>query len=128
MSRPVLDSSALLAVLNDESGAEKLTVTLLSDAIISTVNLAEVQSKLVEYGIDTEEAWEAAVSSIGEAAVFTSEQARIAGSLISQTRSLGLSLGDRACLALAIARKAPVYTADTTWKKLKLNLQIHFIR
>ena len=45
-----------------------------------------------------------------------------------QTRALGLSLGDRACLALAVALNAPVYTADRTWKKLKLGTRIHVIR
>ncbi len=126
----MLDASALLAILNDEPGAEKLTSPpdLLSDAAISTVNLAEVHSKLVGHGIDEAEAWEAALSPIRDVMVFTSEQARIAGGLISRTRSLGLSLGDRACLALGVALKAPVYTADKDWKKLKLGIRIHVIR
>ena len=126
----MLDASALLAILNDEPGADKLTsqLDLLSDAAISTVNLAEVHGKLVGHGIDEEEAWEAARSPVREVMVFTSEQARIAGGLISQTRSLGLSLGDRACLALAVALKAPVYTADKDWKNLKLGIRIHVIR
>ena len=126
----MLDASALLAILNDEPGAEKLTsqLDLLSDAAISTVNLAEVHSKLVGHGIDEEEAWAAALSPVREVMVFTSEQARIAGGLISQTRSLGLSLGDRACLALGVALKAPVYTADKDWKNLKLGIRIHVIR
>ena len=130
MSRVVLDASALLAILNDEPGAEKLTSQsdLLSNTAISTVNLAEVHGKLVGHGIDQEEAWEAALSPIREVVVFTSEQAKIAGGLISQTRSLGLSLGDRACLALGVALKAPVYTADRNWKNLKLGIRIHVIR
>jgi len=130
MSRIVLDASALLAVLNVEAGAEKLTMQsgLLDDAAISTVNLAEVHSKLVDHGIDKDEAWEAALSPVREIMVFTSEQARIAGGLISQTSALGLSLGDRACLALGIALKAPVYTADKGWKDLKLGIRIHVIR
>ena len=128
MSRIVLDASALLAVLNREPGAEKLTPQLLSAATSSTVNLAEVQSKLVSRGIGPDEAWEAALSPIREAAVFTGEQAKIAGSLIAQTSSFGLSLGDRACLALGIALKAPVYTADRSWKNLKLGVRIHLVR
>jgi PIN domain nuclease of toxin-antitoxin system len=48
--------------------------------------------------------------------------------LVAQTRALGLSLGDRACLALGLALKAPVYTADKSWKKLKVNVRIHVIR
>jgi PIN domain nuclease of toxin-antitoxin system len=124
----VLDASALLAVLNREPGAEKLTPQLLSAAISSTVNLAEVQSKLVSRGIKPDEAWEATISPIRESAVFTDEQAKIAGSLIARTSAFGLSLGDRACLALGIALKAPVYTADRSWKNLKLGVRIHPVR
>jgi len=128
VSRIVLDASALLAVLNGEPGAEQLTPDLLSIATSSTVNLAEVQSKLVSRGIDPEDAWAAASSPILEAMVFTTEQAKITGSLVAQTSKLGLSLGDRACLALGISLKAPVYTADRLWKNLKLGIQIHVVR
>jgi PIN domain nuclease of toxin-antitoxin system len=128
VSRVVLDASALLAVLNRERGAEKLTPPLLSAAISSTVNLAEVQSKLVSRGINPDEAWEATVSPIREAAAFTDQQAKIAGSLIAQTSAFGFSLGDRACLALGIALKAPIYTADRSWKNLKLGIRIHVVR
>lgn len=128
MSRIVLDASALLALLNREPGGEKLTPQLLSAATSSTVNLAEVQSKLVSRGLKPDEAWEATLSPIREAAVFTSEQAKIAGSLIARTSAFGLSLGDRACLALGIALKAPVYTADRSWKNLKLGIRIHLVR
>ena len=128
MSKVVLDASALLAVLNNEPGSDKLTPELLSDAASSTVNLAEVHSKLVSAGGDPDEAWEDTLSPIREAIPFTSEQAQIVGSLITQTRSLGLSLGDRACLALGLVLKAPVYTADKSWKSLKLGIHIHVIR
>jgi ribonuclease VapC len=128
VSRIVLDASALLVVLNGEPGADKLTPQLLNAATSSTVNLAEVQSKLVSRGIDPEDAWGATLSPIRDATAFTDEQAKIAGSLVAQTSSLGLSLGDRACLALGIALKAPVYTADRLWKNLKLGIRIHVIR
>ena len=64
----MLDASALLAILNDEPGSEKLTsqLDLLSNAAISTVNLAEVHSKLVAHGMDDDEAWEAALSPVRE--------------------------------------------------------------
>jgi ribonuclease VapC len=128
VSRIVLDASALLALLNREPGADKLTPQLLRTASASTVNLAEVQSKLISRGIDPEDAWEAALSPIHEIEPFTPEQAKTAGSLIRQTKALGLSIGDRACLALAIALKAPVYTADRLWKNLKLGIPIHLVR
>ena len=128
MSKVVLDASALLALLNQEPGAEKLTAEILRDATASTVNLAEVQTKLVREGGDPDEAWELAVAPISEAEPFTREHAKIAGTLVRQTRPLGLSLGDRACLALAMTLNAPVYTTDKDWKNLKLGIPIHVLR
>jgi PIN domain nuclease of toxin-antitoxin system len=128
MSRIVLDASALLAVLNTEPGADKLTPELLITAVSSTVNLAEVQSKLVNRGLSPASAWAAALVPVEEAIPFTSEHAKVAGSMIAETCALGLSLGDRACLALGLALQAPVYTADRSWKSLKLGVRIHVIR
>ncbi len=128
MSRAVLDASALLAVLNQEPGAERLSLELLSESAISTVNLAEVHAKLVARGGDPEEAWEDTMSAGAEPVPFTAQHAKIAGGLVAQTRALGLSLGDRACLALGLALKAPVYTAERSWKKLKLDVRIQVIR
>jgi len=118
----------MLAVLNDEPGCEKMTLEMLSRAVGSTVNLAEVHAKLVSRGGDPDEAWEDALSAIHEAVPFDEEQARIAGRLVAQTRALGLSLGDRACLALGLVLKAPVYTTDRSWKNLKIGVRIHVIR
>jgi PIN domain nuclease of toxin-antitoxin system len=128
MNRVVLDASALLAILNQELGAETLTPELLSGAVISTVNLAEVHGKLVGRGLSPDDAWEAALWPIREAVPFAAEHARLAGDLVAQTHPLGLSLGDRACLALGLALKAPIYTADKSWKKLKAGAHIHIIR
>jgi ribonuclease VapC len=128
VSKIVLDASAMLAVLNQELGSEKMTPEILSNAAGSTVNLAEVQTKLVSRGGDPDEAWEDALSAVQEPVPFTAEQARIAGNLVTQTRLLGLSLGDRACLALGAALHAPVYTTDKSWKTLKIGVRIHVIR
>jgi ribonuclease VapC len=128
MNNIVLDASALMALLNQEPGADRLSPDLLADAICSTVNLAEVQSKLVERGIRPDDAWSTALSPIRESVAFTDEHAKLSGSLIREIRPLGLSLGDRACLALALELKAPVYTADRSWKNLKLGVRIHVIR
>ena len=128
MNEVVLDASAILAYLQEERGAENLTKEILDHAIVSTVNLAEVQSKLVKKGLDPEEAWEEILSLVKAEEPFTSEQARIAGDLITKTEKLGLSLGDRSCLALAIALKAPVYTTEQLWKNLKIGIPIHVIR
>jgi PIN domain nuclease of toxin-antitoxin system len=124
----VLDASAILALIQHERGAERLTVEILKDAVVSTVNLAEVQSKLVKNGYDSEEAWGDALSLVRAAEPYTIEQAKIAGGLITRTEKYDLSLGDRSCLALAIALKAPVYTTEQVWKNLKVGVPIHVIR
>jgi len=124
VSRIVLDASALLAVLDGEPGADKLTPTLLANAASSTVNLAEVQSKLVA----PDDAWAATLTPVAEVIPFTAEHAKAAGSMIAQPGAFGLSLGDRACLALGFALPAPVYTADRAWKSPKLGVRIHLIR
>src|ERR1019366_5816388 len=124
----VLDASAILALINGKRGHEKLNPELLAGSVCSTVNLAEVQAKLVHRGWSPDEAWEDTTRPVREAVPFNAEHARIAGSLIALTRHLALSLGDCVCLALGIALKAPVYAADKTWKGLKLNVRIHVIR
>jgi ribonuclease VapC len=128
MNRAVLDASAILALIFREPGAEKLTDELLETAIANTVNLAEVQTKLIQKGYDPEEAWEDALMLKRSPEPFTAEQARIAGTLVSKTQSLGLSLGDRSCLALAISLNAPVYTTEQIWKDLRVGIPIHVIR
>jgi len=128
MNRVVLDASAILAVIHGEAGQEKLTPEMLAKAVASTVNLAEVQTKLVSRRWTPAEAWEDATSPIRETVPFSDEHAKIAGSLVTLTRHLGLSLGDRACLALGIVLRAPVYTADSSWKNLKAGVRIHVIR
>jgi len=95
---------------------------------MSSVNVAEAYGKLVGRGIGPEDAWEAVIAPIPEILDFDTEQAKIAGGLLPQTRALGLSLGDRACLALGIALKSSIYTADRTWKNLKIKVSIHVIR
>jgi PIN domain nuclease of toxin-antitoxin system len=128
MTRIVLDASAILAVINGEPGVEKLTPELLAHAVGSSVNLAEVQAKLVSRGWTSEQAWEDATSPVREILPFDEEQARIAGDLVIQTRHLGLSLGDRAGLALGIALELPVYTAEKAWKKVKVGVRVYVIR
>jgi ribonuclease VapC len=128
MNRVVLDASAILAVIGGDPGAEKLTPDLLARAVGSAVNLSEVQAKLVSRGWSSEQAWEDATSPVREVVAFDEAQARVAGDLATQTRHLGLSLGDRACLALGIALKVPVYTAEKAWKKLNVGITVHVIR
>ena len=126
--RAVLDASAILVLLLDEPGADKMTDDVMIRSVISTINLAEVQSKLVSRGYDSQAAWEDALSLVIDVEPFSQEMARIAGDLITKTKPYGLSLGDRSCLALAISLKGEVYTTDRRWKTLKLGIPIHVIR
>jgi PIN domain nuclease of toxin-antitoxin system len=128
MNEVVFDASAMLALLQQEPGEEKLTADILARSVASAVNLAEVQSKLVRSGGNPDEAWRDALSSVSLIEPFTLEHARVAGDLITITAKHGLSLGDRSCLALAIVLQAPVYTTEQAWKNLRVGIPIHVIR
>ena len=128
MNKAVLDASVILAVLFHERGAEKMTDEIMDWAVVSAVNLAEVQSKLVKMGHPPENAWADALLLETAPEPFTADHARIAGDLIATTEKFGLSLGPRSCLALAIALKAPVYTTEQAWRNLKIGVPIHVIR
>lgn len=116
-----------MALIYDEPGAD-IVVSCLSRAIISAVNQAEVQTKLVSAGIDEALAWWHIAEARCPSVPFDEAQARIAGGLVRVTRSYGLSLGHRACLALAIQRKAAVYTTDAAWKNIGLAIEVNVIR
>jgi len=118
---PVLDASALLAHLRDEPGADVVAEAIASGAVISTVNLAEVFSRVADRGVDPAKlAAELTQSGLLDGAItvepFTAADAIDAGRLRPLTRDAGLSLGDRACLALARRLDAPALTADTDWQ------------
>jgi PIN domain nuclease of toxin-antitoxin system len=112
----VLDASAVLAVLFNEPGAGKV-IDLLPGSLVSTVSLAETHSRLLMDGRPAALAWDRVLSMGFEAVFFSNEHARLAGELIGKTGS-GLSLGERACLALAIERNGTVYTTSRAWKNL----------
>lgn len=122
----VLDSSAILAVLNSENGAETVA-PLLPDSIVGSINVAEVLTKLVERNISPEEALEDFLKLGVEIMEFDVEQAAKVAELRPLTRHLGLSLGDRSCLALAILKNAAVVTADKNWANLNF-CKIELIR
>jgi ribonuclease VapC len=114
---PVLDASAVLAVIFDEPGSERVAAHL-PGALISAVNAAEVMTKLVDLGMPDE-----TVNAIFEGLQLTilpfeTAHARASARLRPQTRAAGLSLGDRACLAVAGQRDAPVLTTDRAWSRL----------
>lgn len=123
----VLDASALLALLNAEPGAEVVDEHM-DGAAISAVNLSEVVAKLAEGGVPAEAARSALTELKLRVHAFDSAQAFAAGELRIETRHLGLSLGDRACLALCLELGRPVLTTDRSWKKLRLGIQVRPIR
>lgn len=127
MSSTVLDASAILALLNDEPGAD-LVQQALPDALVSCINLAEVVTRLTLIGMPESHVREV-ISYLGlDVRVFDEEQAFQTGLLAASTHARGLSLGDRACLALALACNASALTADRAWKELELPVDVRFIR
>jgi PIN domain nuclease of toxin-antitoxin system len=127
VAKVVLDASAILALLNAEPGSRVVEESL-PEAAVSAVNLSEVIAKLSERGMP-EAAIRVALEGLGlEVHPFDDVAAHSAGMLRSATRGLGLSMGDRACLALGLSLSAPVLTADGTWKKLKVGVKVRLIR
>jgi PIN domain nuclease of toxin-antitoxin system len=127
VSKIVLDASALLALLNDETGAD-LVRELLPDALISTVNLAEVVTRLSLLGMPEDQIREVLTLLALNIEPFDEEQAFRTGLFVAKTHSLGLSLGDRACLALARATGGTAVTADRAWRALDLGVKIQLLR
>ena len=128
LDRPsVLDSSAILAAIYNEPGSD-LVAGLRRGALLSSVNLAEVHTKLLLDGSAPNFAWSRILSMGWEICLFDADQARTASEMVWKTRPFGLSPGDRACLALAMQRNATAYTADQAWKGLPLPVHIEFIR
>lgn len=126
MSR-VLDASAVLAFLHVEPGAERVR-DLLDGAVVSTVNWAEVIQKALHRDVDVT-GMHVDFTDLGvEFAPFTPAQAERAAALWQTTRERGLSLADRACLALAIDRQTAVVTADRTWGDLALGIDVELLR
>ena len=127
MIEAVLDASALIAFLRNEPGADKVDAVL-SRSCISAVNLAETLSKLVEYGKPLDvSAFQIERLQIPVIA-FDADQAKLLASLWKASRSAGLSLGDRACLALGLKTGGQVITADRKWQECGLGVEIIQIR
>jgi ribonuclease VapC len=123
----IFDASALLAVLYDEAGTEEAR-ELLPQAKMSAVNRAEVVTVLVRDGMPAEEADSHVRALLSDIVPLDTEQSTLIGSLWPATAPFGLSLGDRACLALALHLGGPVLTTDSDWKKLDLSVEVRFLR
>ncbi len=127
MSRVVLDASALLATLNDETGADRVAQAL-PDAVMSAVNLSVVVRKLADAGVPSEETHEA-LDPLGiDVVPFDAPLAHATGELRPKTRSLGLSLADRACLALGAKLKLPVLTSERSWQRAGVGVSVELVR
>lgn len=127
MNNVILDASALLALVNQESGQE-LVAEVLSRSLVSAVNLSEVVAKLMDQAIPEDNIREILAALDLSVVPFDEEQGIVAGQLRSLTKKYGLSLGDRACLALGLQTQHPVMTADRDWAKLQISLEIQLIR
>jgi ribonuclease VapC len=129
----VLDASALLAYLSDEQGGELVADAIADGTTISTVNLAEVLSRVSGRGGDPARlVREMSDRGLLDGAIsvepFTAEDALEVARLRPSTRERGLSLGDRACVALASRLDLPAFTADTAWSKIDLPIEVQQIR
>jgi PIN domain nuclease of toxin-antitoxin system len=127
VSKYVLDASAVLALLNQETGMDKVEAVL-GDSCMGTVNYCEVLGKLIDAEMPEQDARESVELLNVEIVGFDADLARLAAVLRPTTKKLGLSLGDRSCLALALSRRNTAVTAERVWPKLKIGVKIELIR
>lgn len=127
MSEFVLDSSAILAVIEHETGWDYV-MPLLDHSSVSSVNVAEVITRMIDRGMTRDDAFASFDSLDLVIEDFDTMDAVATGALRTATRHLGLSLGDRACLALAGRLGAVAVTADKAWAREKLPVAVKLIR
>ncbi len=123
----VIDASVLLAYVLGEPGGSVLA-TDAGPFLLSSVNLTEVLTRVIDHDLAPDDVMRVVRRLPIEHAVYDVDDARIAADLRRSTRVRGLSLGDRACLALAWRRSLPVLTADSVWTDLDLGIDIRLIR
>ena len=125
--RYVLDSSALLCVMFEEDGADHVAARL-SGAMISASNYSEVIAKLVDRGTPPADIVAIMADLDIEVVPVDRQQAELAGLMRAATARHGLSLGDRACLALAQTRRTTALTTDRAWSTLEIDVVIEQAR
>lgn len=125
--KSLLDTSALIALLKKEPGYE-IIEGLIANSAISSVNLSELVSIMARNDVIDSEIIEVITDLVPEVLPFTESIAIQAGILIKHTKSLGLSLGDRACIATGLAHNMTIYTTDRIWEKLDISANIIVIR
>ena len=123
----VLDASAVLVLLLDEPGAE-VVAPVLSEAVLSAVNLAEVLSKLTDRGADVSRLAE----DLASAGVLVEPMTAADAAHVAELRRIDqgrlLSLGDRCCLALGRRLGLPVVTAERAWSELAAGVDVRQVR
>ena len=128
MAGIVLDASALIALFRDEPGAD-VVADHIGDALISAVNLQEVVKALLLRGITLEITREMIAGLHLEVRSHDAQSAFAAAALWPATEKFGSGLGDRSCMALAIAEGLPVLTTDKAWAKVTVNgLEVRLAR
>ena len=123
----ILDASSLIAFVYDEKGAD-VVANFLPSAVMSTVNISEVTKYMLNCDAQKQEINEL-FDSLYNIIDFNRKQSYLAAELLPYTKQYGLSLADRACIALAVDTGYPIFTADKIWKELKIeNVDINLIR
>ncbi|NOW48980.1 PIN domain nuclease of toxin-antitoxin system [Novosphingobium sp. SG751A] len=123
----VLDASALLCLLFDEPGADRVEARL-TRALVSAVNYHEVLAKLTDRGVEAAEAKAMLAELDIDVIAVDRDQADIGGEIHPLIRGVGLGLGERSCLALARSRQAVAVTADRLWGDLDIGVSIEVVR
>jgi ribonuclease VapC len=123
----VFDASALLALIRGEPGAD-IVASHLGRAAMSSVNVAEVYGRLLREAFRPEEFRRDIEAIDFKLHSFDAEQAFLAGRFEPATGPLGLSLGDRACLALALSLGVPALSGDRRWAGIKVGVEINLFR
>ncbi len=123
----VLDASALLALLRKEPGADTVS-SVLRRSVVSSVNWSEVFQKALVWDIEVRNIREGLEALGLHILPFTAQMAEEAARLWANTKQAGLSLGDRACLGLALNLRLPVLTSDRAWAVLDLATEVQVIR
>lgn len=129
----VLDASALLAYLLGEPGSEVVERALIGGLVMSAVNLAEVLAWFAEHGEDPLMTYEALkargiVNGLVQIEPFVEADVPEVARLRPLTKAIGLSLGDRACLALGRKLGLPVFTADRAWENAGVTVEVRLVR
>lgn len=127
MSSAVLDASAILAFVYGEPGAERVRPHV-GTAIASAVNIAEASARLCDNGLSMPETRRVLGALYLEVAAFDAKLAYASTAIRTVTRSKGLSLGDRACLALSLESRLPALTADRAWQSIEIGADVELIR